>query len=170
MPLQQALKKLGWNIKTSSSKEPLLPVDIAARYSALPVEVSDYLQAFDKCSNAEESAWFLTRSDFVETAEAGFRWNEYERIALEAAESEQERRDIIDFWNVHFPIAMAVASNYDYLAISLQASSFGAVVHGYSPYWFEPTIIALSFSEFLEQFRVAAESDTPDSPFNFFSS
>lgn len=91
-------------------------------------------------------------------------------MALEAAESEQERRKIIEFWDAHFPIALAVDSNYDYLAISLQAQSFGAVVHGYSPYWFEPSIIAPSFSEFLEKFLIAAESDTPDSPFNFFLS
>lgn len=170
MSLQQALRKLGWNIKTSGSKQALLPADIAARYSQLPVEVCDYLQTFEKYGNAEESAWFLTRADFLETADAGFRWNEYESMALEAAESEQERRKIIEFWDAHFPIAMAVDSNYDYLAISLQAQSFGAVVHGYSPYWFEPTIIAPSFSEFLEKFRIAAESDTPSSPFDFFLS
>jgi hypothetical protein len=170
MPLQQALKKLGWNIRTSSSKEPLLAADIAARYSQLPVEVSHYLQTFEKYSNAEESAWFLTCADFLEPADAGFRWNEYERMALDAAESEQERRKIIEFWDAHFPIALAVDSNYDYLAISLQATSFGAVVHGYSPYWFEPSIIAPSFSEFVEQFRMAAESKTPKSPFNFFLS
>lgn len=73
MPLHQALEKHGWNIKTSGSKQALLPADIAARYPQLPAEVCDYLQTFERFGNAEESAWFLTRADFLETADAGFR-------------------------------------------------------------------------------------------------
>ncbi len=67
----------------------------------------------------------------------------------EAARQQAIRR----FWDRYFPFMLAVHSDYDYLAIDTET---GKVVHGFAPEWEEPLVVAESFANFLDQFRLAA--------------
>jgi hypothetical protein len=44
----------------------------------------------------------------------------------------------------------------------------GAVVHGFAPYWEEPSAIARSWEEFLARFTTEAASAEPEFPYSVF--
>lgn len=136
------------------------------RYPVLPDELVSWLSSVDTCHRSDESAWFLTRSDYHGQS-AGFRWNEYEHMAIEAAQGAEEREEIARFWNSHFPIALAVDSDYDYLAIDL-GSNHGAVVYGFAPEWESPEVICESVAVFLEALQREATQSEPKYPYSIF--
>lgn len=111
----------------------------------------------------------LTPAEFRKTDAEGFRWNEYELIALEGAEDDPGRQsEIRAFWNEHLPIMMAVHSDYDYLAVRLAQPDFGSIVHGFALEWETPSIISRSFDEFLSHFAEEAGSSEPAYPYDLF--
>jgi hypothetical protein len=160
--LWDALRARGWRVELRDPGSPLLTAQLAARYSWLPEEVVHLLAQLETCRSADDTAWLLTAADFHrEPGGEGFRWDQYERMAVEAADGDESAiRTIREFWSRHFPFALAVHSDYDYLAIR---EGDGAVVHGFAPYWEAPDVVASSFAEFLETFagQAAGEATFP---------
>lgn len=151
-PLLEALSKRSWHIDPVES--PIAqPAAIAERYPALQSGLLDLLSRVGNCVRHDGQSWLLTFNHFEVNPSEGFRWNEYELMALESAVTERERTAIKRFWDHHFPFLLAVHSDYDYLAIEL---SSGHVVHGFAPEWEQPSTLATSFDAFVQ--RVSAES------------
>jgi hypothetical protein len=167
--LLRELRKRGWVISESRDKPVLLPDYVRARYPSIPAEVADFLCGLERCHNPAENAWILTPSDFRKTDDEGFRWNEYELMALDSAQNDPAwQAEVRAFWNQHLPIMMAVHSDYDYLALRLAAPNFGAIVHGAALEWENPSIIAGSFQEFVLRFTAEAASSEPAFPYSVF--
>jgi hypothetical protein len=166
--LLETLKLRGWHIQNSMAKGPPLPSKLSSQYAKLPASFKLWLNTFDICTNATQTCWFLSRLDYSSSSEAEFRWNEIQLMSLEACSTNAEKSEVNTFWENHFPIALAVHSSHDYLAISLLASNFGALVHGSAPEWETPTTISFSFNDFLAQFESAAISDGPAWPYVLF--
>ena len=163
------LEEIGWRIRRSVSPEPLLPPSVLRRYPDLPQDLTRFLEGLESCVNRDENAWFLCREDYRRTDEEGFRWNENELMSLEWAEGDPEREvQVSSFWDRHFPFMMAVHSDYDYLAVSLDDSSYGEVMHGFAPEFEEPSVFVPSFAEFLALFKQAASGDKEDYPLRLF--
>jgi len=155
-PLLEALSKRSWHIDPIES--PIArPACIAARYPTLQGGVLDLLSRTSNCIRHDEQSWLLTFNYFEVVPAQGFRWNEYELMALEIAGTEQERSAITRFWDDHFPFLLAVHSDYDYLAIRV---SDGHVMHGFGPEWEQPSVVATSFDAFVECVR--AELTLPE--------
>jgi hypothetical protein len=165
--LLRELERKGWSIQHGTSREPLLPPAVSQRYTRLPTELVAFLEKFDSAVNADETVWFLCREDYRRTGGESFRWNEFELMVLEDADAE-EQAQIRKFWDRHFPFALAVHSDYDYLAVSLDPASFGTIVHGCGPDFEETTAVAPSFAEFLRLHREAAAGRRDEWPLNYF--
>jgi len=164
--LLEALGRRGWTVRRATGSRELLPPAVASRYASLPAEVLRFLSALDVCCSPDGTAWFLTAEDFARTAESGFRWNENEIMSLEAAKSDPAwQLEIRAFWDRHFPVMLAVHSDYDYLAVSL---ADGSVVHGFAPEFEDASPIAGSFAEFLSALEAEAASAEPRYPLAVF--
>ena len=167
--LLNELRKREWTIEESEHSLALLPDHIKARYPAVPPAVEKFLGSLDVCHNAAEDAWMLTPAEFRKTDTEGFRWNEYELMALDAAEGEPDREsEVRAFWDEHLPIMMAVHSDYDYLAVRLAQPNLGSIVHGFAPEWDNPSLVARSFQEFLARFTEEAAAPEPAYPYSLF--
>jgi hypothetical protein len=164
--LLAVLEKRGWRIQRSASSEPLLPPLVHRRYPRVPAELTGFLEAIESCTNAAEDIWFLCRADYRQTDDQGFRWNEFELMSLERGDPEVQKQ-VRGFWDVHLPFMMAVHSDYDYLAVSLDERSYGQVVHGSGPAFEETSLVAPSFSQFLGLLREAAGGDA-SYPLSYF--
>jgi hypothetical protein len=114
------LQGRGWRIERSASREPLLPTPVCWRYPRLPVELIRFLEGLESCVNRDQNVWFLCREDYRRTDEQSFRWNENELMSLDAAGGDPVwQAKIRGFWDRHLPFMLAVHSDYDYLAVSL---------------------------------------------------
>jgi hypothetical protein len=147
-----ALRQRGWTIQSAASRDPLLPADLRQRYPRLPAEVTDFLESIESCVARDETVWFLCRADYRRTDGEGFRWNEFELITLEDQTAEAQAQ-IRAFWDFHFPFMLAVHSDYDYLAVSLDDRSYGRIVHGCGPAFEDTSTVAPTFAQFLALFR-----------------
>lgn len=87
-------------------------------------------------------------------------------MALEAADDEAERTAITAFWDAHFPLLLAVHSDYDYFAVRVGGEAHGAVVHGCAPEWEQPTEVAPTLATFLAALATAAASAEPPYPYS----
>ena len=164
--LLSALHSRQWIVRVGEP-QPLPPL-VASRYATLPAEVRSWVETLADCHNAAEDIWFLTPSDYARETADSFRWNEIELMSLESAANEAERREIVSFWDSHFPFLFAVHSDYDYLALRLSPEQYGAVVHGCALDFEETSIVAASFAEFLSAFERAAGGPAPEYPFSLF--
>lgn len=75
-------------------------------------------------------------------------WSEWERISLESAEDEEWKKEIREFWDIHFPIVMSVKDSYSYYAMSMEN---GAIMYGCAPEFEECETVAESFDDFVEK-------------------
>jgi hypothetical protein len=151
------LRSAGWTARITPNDSLSLPQTVLTRYPAIPESYLDFLCRVGQCSNAADNAWFLTVEDFQrgEDDDTQFRWNEWERMSVEAANDDQELiREVVSFWDNHIPIAAAVHSDYAYLAIAVGAEELGTVVYGHGP-MFEDSRrkVAASFDEYLDLHR-----------------
>jgi hypothetical protein len=166
LSLLEVLGRRGWIVRHAPRPRELLSPAISGRYVGLPKEALTFLSTIDVCHSADETAWFLTAEDYARTTGPGIRWNECEIMGLEAAEGDPNwQREVTAFWHRHFPLMLAVHSDYDYLAISLDT---GAVVHGYAPEWEEASPVAGSFPEFLRVFESEAAAPEARDPLSIF--
>jgi len=166
--IQEALSARNWTVRRKQPPGLALPEHIASRYPRLPADVSNFICAVAECRNAAGDAWLFGYDDYeVGDAEA-FKWNEVELMSLGAADGDAERERIEAFWNAHFPFALAVHSDYDYLAVSVDEAHYGAVVHGFAPEFESCEVIAPSFSYLLAELASQAARATPEWPYNLF--
>jgi hypothetical protein len=164
----ELLAARGWRVLVKEESVLRLSEEIELRYSTLPDEVRDFVGRIVVCTSPEEESWLLGAPDYRKTSDPGFTWDGIEQLALEECESAEERAEQIKFWNNHFPIAVSVRSDYDYLAICLAPESFGRVVHGYAPEWENPRMVSHSFREFLTAFERGLSEPSPPYPFSVF--
>ena len=158
-PLLRALSDRSWKIE--ATLDPFIkPNAIVERYPTLEGGVLEVLSQITRCIRADEQSWLIAFSDLPADSSQGFRWNEYEIMALESAATAQERNSISHFWDGHFPFLLAVHSDYDYLAIRI---ADGSVVHGCAPEWEHPSVFADSFDAFVE--RVCEAVSLPELPY-----
>lgn len=110
--LHDALRAKGWRVEVEMASVPLLPPEVAKRYAWLGPEVAAFLCRLRTCCSADGASWFLTASDFARQAGKGFRWNEYEHMAVESAAGDKAFvREVRAFWDRHFPFMLAVHSD-----------------------------------------------------------
>jgi len=142
----------GWHVRQKNGPLLLNPT-IAARYPHLPPDYALFLSQVAECVNAKQNAWVLTEADFnadIGDDESTFRWNEWERMGLEAFQDDVDvSRRISQFWTNHIPVMNAVHSDYAYIALRI---TDGAVVYGYGPE-FEDSVadVCVSFAEYLTE-------------------
>ena len=165
--LLEALRGKSWHIEPGASADSLLPADLQRRYPRVPAEVIAFLESFEACVNEDETVWFLCREDYRRVDGESFRWNEFEIMTLEEADEESARR-IRAFWDVHFPIMLAVHSDYDYLAVSLDVRAYGQIVHGSGPEFEAASLVAPTFAEFLVLLREEAAGVRESYPLSCF--
>jgi hypothetical protein len=166
LSLLEALGRRGWTVRHAARPRELLSPAISGRYVGLPNEVRTFLSAIDACCSPDQTAWFLTADDYARTNGPALRWNEIEMMGLEAADGDPDwQREVTAFWDRHFPVMLAVHSDYDYLAVSLDS---GAVVHGHAPEWAETSPVAGSFPEFLRALEAEAAAMQAKYPLALF--
>lgn len=142
------LRSNGWTVQMNETPGPALPELIKSRYPNLPESWLDFTAAIKSLVSGDEQAWFLCAADYGPQADGAFRWDELERLSLEAADDDPEwRREIIRFWDGHLPILLSVRDGYSYYAVSIRD---GLVVHGSEPEFEACEIAAASFDAFLE--------------------
>ena len=167
-PVVTLLKRRGWKVGLRSSPIPLLPEHLQREYSDVPAGLVNFIAPLDFLENAAENVWFLTATHYNQLESEGFRWNEYKCMALDEAESPEAAAKIENFWSSHLPFALAVHSDYDYLAVKTRGALAGSVVHGFAPFWEEPSVIAPNFMSFLKRYSLAAESEVLEFPYSLF--
>ena len=145
----KGLHQNDWIVETNEIASFDLPGPLKTRYPVLPVAVTEFLAGLAVCNNAGQTAWFLCQADFEGRSSSAWRWNEFELMLLDWAETEQEKGEITCFWDVHFPILLSVSTGYAFFAICVGLESFGQVVHGLLEYGIdETTTVAATFSDF----------------------
>jgi len=157
----------GWTIQPGISREPLLPPEVGRRYQRVPAELLAFLEKMDSAFNSYETVWFLCREDYRCADGETFRWNEFELMSLEGGDAEL-REQTRKFWDRHLPFMLCVHSDYDYLAVSLDPRSYGAIVHGCGPDFLETSTVARSFAEFLSLYKEAVAGHRDEWPLSSF--
>ena len=146
----QAAEAAGWHIRIRDEAALCLKNPVQERYPRLPEEYLTFLSWVARCTNPDETAWFLCEEDYNGQSDSAFQWNEWELQSLEAAQGDDEwKNSIRAFWNTHFPIFLSVKSGYAYLAICVSETDYGAVVCGSEPEYEETQKIADSFQGLL---------------------
>ncbi|MFS3128970.1 hypothetical protein ACLM5J_11260 [Nocardioides sp. Bht2] len=138
------LRRRGWQVEPARAESPELLS--AAHEVAIPEGWRSVLERFSLLVDEDESRWFLSAADFAGSSDSAFAWNAFERLSLEAAVDDADRRRCTDFWREFLPIALGVEGSYEYLAISRVS---GVVVHGAEPEFEEVTLLANDLPEFL---------------------
>lgn len=85
-PLLKALSARSWKVEPAIGRA-LTPMVIAERYPALEGGVLDVLSQIGRCIRADDQSWLTAFGAFQTGSSPGFRWNEYEIMALESAET-----------------------------------------------------------------------------------
>lgn len=137
-------RKNNWNIVINPEKIDL-PDSIKNRYN-IPEQWFNFICNLGICENQSSTKWFLTLNDYFPITEV-FQWNEFELQSLEFADNENEKEQIILYWNTHLPIILSIDGEYSYYAIDTEN---GSVVLGYEPEYEESTVIADDFNAFIE--------------------
>lgn len=159
------LRTHGWRVDLPSAGVLTLPIGFLARYDGLPDELLDFLGGFDVCANPTNDSWLVSGRDL--SAPEAFRYNEFERMSLEAAQGDSEWAESIRaFWTNHFPVLISVAGSYQYFALALDGPNKGAVVYGAEPEFESISGVAPSLAEFVSQLVLAVRSEAPPFPFS----
>ncbi|MDE6501010.1 MAG: hypothetical protein K2L10_02890 [Ruminococcus sp.] len=107
-----------------------------------------FLNYFKRMESADGSAWFVCVSDYENIDNTdGFVWNEFEKISLASAESDDEKEKIKKWWERHLPVAMSVKGDYTFLAIDLENNH---IVQGYESDFEDTEIVAGNFEELIK--------------------
>ena len=128
---------------------------------ATPQSFQAFIQSFQELSSSGEDSWFLSYSDYLESNYAGFSWNEYEPLGIQAAEEDgddDEKAFLIEFWNSYLPFAYSLRNGYAYLAIGIFGANKGKIIYGREPMFEEFSVEAESFEELLDSFALTLTS------------
>lgn len=146
----ERLKSAGWIVRFQASQQ-VLPNIIENRFAWVPAEIKDVIKELEKAVSPDEKAWLLGMPDFKAAGSAAFKWNEWERMSLDAAKGNPSLTVAIRrFWDLHFPVAHSVKSGYAYFAIRKEDLS---VVCGEEPEFEEAIVVAPSFLELIHSFQ-----------------
>ena len=141
------MRARGCTVETGPSSP--LPNWITERYHNLPALWLQFIGEVRELSSPDETTWFLCAEDYDTRLDHAWRWDEWEQLSLQNAESAREwAAQIRAFWDQHLPIVLEVRDGYAYYAISM---TDGSVVYGCEPEFEECTPAAGSFVEFLER-------------------
>ena len=128
---------------------------------ATPQSFQVFIQSFQELSSSGEDSWFLSYSDYLESNDAGFSWDEYEKLSIQAAEEDgdnDEKAFLAEFWNSYLPFAYSLRNGYAYLAIGLFGANEGKIIYGREPMFEEFSVEAESFEELLDSFILTLTS------------
>lgn len=140
------MRTRGWRVEIGPN--PPLPPWITERYHSLPELWLQFTGEVRELFGPDETTWFLCAEDYDTRLDQAWRWNEWEELSLQSAQSDESwAGEIKAFWNEHLPIVLSVQNGYAYYAISM---TDGCVVYGSEPEFEECTLVAGSFAEFLE--------------------
>lgn len=146
-------EKNGWIVELTQPHTPVLPDYVRARYPVLPEEYLSFLGRVKTCRNPADTAWFSTEYDFANPPPdgKGFRWDEFERISLEAAGGIAPwEAEIRAFWDRYFPFFLTVGGGYGYYAFDI---TDGSVVRGMEPEFEQVEKIEKNLGDFLDRIR-----------------
>jgi hypothetical protein len=144
------LQKQGWNVTKRPGRSLRLPPEVTARHPKLPESLTKFLGGLSSCENQTQTAWFLCEADYSGMSGSAFRWDEWERMSLEAAVDDRRLREAVSgFWNEHLPFLLSVRDGYAYFAVRTADDGYGQVVSGREPEFEEASAVASSFEEFL---------------------
>ena len=143
------LRSKGWTI-TESSGTVELNDGFRQRYPRIPEQYQKFLSRVTSCVNRDETVWFLCAADYNGPGDdAGFAWNEFERIDLEGAGDDEEwRTETIRFWDNHLPFLLSVSGEYAHRSFRVTGEKFGSVVDGYEEFT-AVSDLAASFADFI---------------------
>lgn len=144
----------GWTVERRTV--PLrLPEAVTGRYR-VPADYLDFLGQVALCSGPMGTEWFLCEEGYRQDDPDAFRWDECERMSLDAARDmldEEEERRIVSFWDGVLPFFLSVGSGYEYYGFDLRGDfgPAGCVLHGWEPEFEDAEVFAGDFPEFLEK-------------------
>lgn len=141
------LQEQGWrHVGAEPTSEPWLP----ARYGSLPNELVEFMESFSLLQSPDETKWFVAADDFRRAAGDGFAWNDFERMALNAASGDIKwAREIERFWDNHLPVYISVAGHYSYVAYCCAGENDGCYVRGCEPEFEEVENVGTDLASFL---------------------
>ena len=146
----ERLRRQGWTVEERADRTLRLPPEVAARYPELPTSLCEFLGGLRECVNNSQTVWFLCESDYCGTSGTAFRWDEWERMSLDAAGGDTPLvASVRDFWDAHLPFLLSVRDGYAYHAVRTKGDGVGLVVAGREPEFEEPSVVAESFDQFL---------------------
>ena len=142
----------GWTVERRTVSLSL-PQGVTRRY-AFPPEYLDFLERVLLCAGPMDTEWFLCEEGYRQDDPDAFRWDECQRISLDAArdmmDPDEEAR-VTAFWDGVLPFFLAVGSGYEYYGFDLAGAHgpAGCVLHGWEPVFEEPVVFASDFPDFL---------------------
>ncbi|WP_128658364.1 SMI1/KNR4 family protein [Paenibacillus sp. 598K] len=144
----QWAREHGWAIVDNKRGEVQLNEEFLARYKEIPADYLQLLTIVSECVAPDEQTWFLCESDYNGSSDAEFRWDEFERLSLEAAAGDEAwASEIIAWWDRHLPIVLSVDGEYSFYAVELAT---GAIVHGAEPEFEEVDVVAPHLEAFYD--------------------
>ena len=147
-------KKQGDDLSSASNR-------ILNLIKATPQSFQAFIHSLQELSSSGEDSWFLSYSDYLESNDAGFSWDEYEKLSIQAAEEDgddDEKVFLTEFWNSYLPFAYSLRNGYAYLAIGIFGANKGKIIYGCEPMFEEFSVEAESFEELLDSFALTLTS------------
>ena len=126
----------GWVLEAAHEVDLALVAAAAAR---IPAQHAEFLRHFDSLVSPDHARWFLSAHDYARRSDSVFAWDEFRAMSLDAAATDAERHRVDEFWTEYLPIALGVAGDYEFLAVS---RGTGGIVHGAGPEFEEVRPIA----------------------------
>ena len=142
------LEQNGWKIVKNENRGDASSNEILKKYSGLPTEFCELIEKYSCISSADDTTWFLCLNDYDSELDITFKWNEFEKMSLEAAEGDAKwQKEIEEWWQDKLPVLMSVGNGYSYYAID--TGNGGKIISGYEPEFEETDLVAENFSDFL---------------------
>lgn len=123
-----------------------VPSYLRNRYIEIPNEALQIIVSFDEIENSTETVFFLTHSSFEEVLDSAFTYDTFEKLSIESAAAEEQRVEILEFWNTHIPFLISLHNGYEYYAVSIKD---GSIVHGCEPEFEAVSVAADSMLAFI---------------------
>ena len=144
----QWARENGWAIVENDRGDVRLNEDFRARYKEIPADYLRFLAEVFESVAPDEQTWFLCEPDYNGSSNAEFRWDEFERLSLEAAVGDEAwTAEITAWWDRHLPIVLSVDGGYSFYAVELAT---GAIVHGAEPEFEEVDVVAPHLDAFYD--------------------
>lgn len=140
-----------WQVEVHLSSFDCSKIDVLKRFRNVPDSFLHFLEHFKSITSKDDTTWFICGGDYNDDSDDAFKWNEYELMSLEAAESDSDwKKDIEKWWSDKLPFLMSVKDGYSFYAIDLGENN-GAIIKGEEPEFEEAYIVADNFEDFLEK-------------------